>query len=297
MKKALKLMLMLMVMATIFAGCSKKDNSAGNTSENESTVDNTNEVTGDTATEEITKGDDSSLSDIKEKGKFILGLDDSFPPMGFTDDNQNIIGFDIDVAKEVAKRMGVELVLQPISWEAKEVELSTKNIDCIWNGLSYNEERAESMTLSAPYMKNKQVAVVLADSGINTFADLAGKTVIIQNGSTASDAMDANVDFKDSLKELIKVDDNVQALLDLKTSGSDAVVLDEVVARYYTEKEPGTYKVLDESLADEDYVIGFRKGDVTLCTEVEKYLKEMAADGTLATISKTWFGTDLTTIK
>jgi ABC-type amino acid transport/signal transduction systems, periplasmic component/domain len=217
--------------------------------------------------------------------------------MGFTDDNQNIIGFDIDVAKEVCKRMGVELVLQPISWEAKEVELSTKNIDCIWNGLSYNEDRAKAMTLSIPYMKNHQVAVVLADSNINSLADLAGKKVVIQNGSTASDAMDANADFKNSLKELIKVNDNVQALLDLKTSGSDAVVLDEVVARYYTEKEPGTYKVLDESLSDEDYVIGFRKGDVTLCSEVEKYLREMASDSTLANISKTWFGKDLTTVK
>lgn len=240
---------------------------------------------------------DTSLEDIKAKGELILGLDDSFPPMGFQDENQQIVGFDIDVAREVCKRMGVELVLQPISWEAKEVELSTKNIDCIWNGMTYNEERAKAMTLSIPYMENTQVAVVLADSQVNTLEDLAGKTVVIQNGSTASDALDANEDFKNSLKELVKVDNNVQALLDLKVSGSDSVVMDEVVARYYTEKEAGTYRVLDQSLADEEYAIGFRKGELSLCAEVEKHLKEMKEDGTLAAISETWFGKDLTTIK
>ena len=240
---------------------------------------------------------DTSLEDIKAKGKLVLGLDDSFPPMGFQDENQQIVGFDIDVAREVCKRMGIELVLQPISWEAKEVELSTKNIDCIWNGMTYNEDRAKAMTLSVPYMENTQVAVVLADSDVNILEDLTGKAVVIQNGSSASDAMDANEDFKNSLKELVKVDNNVQALLDLKVSGSDAVVMDEVVARYYTEKEAGMYKVLDQSLADEEYVIGFRKGETSLCTEVEKYLTEMKEDGTLASISEIWFGKDLTTIE
>lgn len=240
---------------------------------------------------------DTSLEDIKAKGKLVLGLDDSFPPMGFQDENQQIVGFDIDVAREVCKRMGIELVLQPISWEAKEVELSTKNIDCIWNGMTYNEDRAKAMTLSEPYMENTQVAVVLADSDVNILEDLTGKAVVIQNGSSASDAMDANEDFKNSLKELVKVDNNVQALLDLKVSGSDAVVMDEVVARYYAEKEAGMYKVLDQSLADEEYVIGFRKGETSLCTEVEKYLTEMKEDGTLASISETWFGKDLTTIE
>lgn len=266
MKKLGKLILVLMVMAAMTVGCG-------------------------------TDGEDTSLEDIQSKGKLILGLDDSFPPMGFKDDNQEVVGFDIDVAKEVTKRMGVELVIQPISWDAKEFELSTKNIDCIWNGMSYNEERAKAMTLSTPYMKNTQVAVLLATSDITTLDDLTGKKVVIQNGSTASDAMDANEEFKNSLSELIKVKDNVQALLDLKTSGSDAVVMDEVVARYHVDMEVETYKILDETLADEDYVIGFRKGDVTLCSEVEKYLKEMAADGTLAEISETWFGTDITTIK
>lgn len=270
----------LLIVSLAFTGCGKKD-----------TSDNT--VGNDSSSQTV----DTSLEDIKAKGKLVLGLDDSFPPMGFQDDNGEIVGFDIDVAKEVTKRMGVELVLQPISWEAKEIELSTKNIDCIWNGMTYNKERDEAMTLSMPYMENTQVAVVLADNTVSTLKDLAGKTVVIQSGSTASDAMDANPDFKDSLKELVKVDNNVQALLDLKVSGSDVVVMDEIVARYYTEKEEGTYKILDEALAQEEYVIGFRKGDKALCAEVEKYLKEMKEDGTLKSISEKWFGKDLTTIE
>ncbi len=272
MKKIMTMSLLLVLMLTIFTGC-KKENTQ---------VDGSN---------------DASLTTILDKKKLILGLDKSFPPMGFENDNQEIVGFDIDVAKEVANRMGIELVIQPISWKAKELELSTKNIDCIWNGMSYNKQRDEELTLTSAYMKNSQVAVVLASSSINKIGDLAGKTVIIQNGSTASDAMDEDLELKNSLKELILVEDNVQALLDLKTSGSDAVVLDEVVARYYVEKEEGTYRILDDVLAEEDYVIGFRKGEVALANEVENQLKSMAADGTLAKLSEAWFGKDLTTIK
>jgi polar amino acid transport system substrate-binding protein len=153
------------------------------------------------------------------------------------------------------------------------------------------------MNLSQTYMKNNQVVVVLADSSINTLADLAGKTVAIQNGSTASDAMDEHKEVTDTLKELVKVNDNVQAMMDLKINGSDAVVMDEVVALYYMEKEAGTYRVLDETLAAEEYVIGFRKGEAALCQEIEKYLKEMKEDGTLANISTTWFGKDVNTIE
>ncbi len=242
-------------------------------------------------------GNDTSLSDVKSKGKFILGLDPAFPPMGFTDTDQSLVGFDIDVAKAVCEKMGVTLELQAIDWETKEQELSTKAIDCIWNGFSYSQDRADKLTLSSPYMTNKQVAVVLADSSVNALTDLKGKTVVIQGGSTAEEAIDANASFKSSLKELVTVKDNVQALYDLGTKDSDAVVMDEVVARYYTEKRPGEYKIISESLSDEQYVIGFRKGDNALKDEVEKILKELAADGTLATISTKWFGKDITTIK
>lgn len=270
MKKLICTISMLLMMSLLLGGC--KSNNSG------------------------TK-EDTSLADIKAAGELKLGLDTSFPPMGFKDDDNNIVGFDLDLAKEVCKRMGVTLKIVPVDWKAKDQELKTKNVDCLWNGFTKSKDREEKYTLSSTYMNNKQVVVVLKESPVQTLEDLKGKSVIIQNGSTASIAIDENVEFKDSLKEIIKVDDNVQALMDLKTSGSDAVVLDEVVARYYTEKDADTYRVLDTALANEEYVIGFRKGETSLCKEVETYLSEMKQDGTLKQISEKWFGKDITVVK
>lgn len=300
--KCIKTISIAFILVLIFAmtGCGSEETTeeavAETTEETEEgTEKEVKETTKEAEPEEATV--DESLDYVLKNGKFILGLDDSFPPMGFVNEDQEIVGFDIDLAKEVASRLGVELVLQPISWDAKEQELTTKNIDCIWNGFSKNPDREKNLTLSNPYMTNKQVAVVLKESGIATLEELAGKTVVIQNGSTASDAMDGNEDFKNSLGELVLVDDNVQALMDLQIGGSDAVVLDEVVARYYTEQNEGIYTILDSTLSDEEYVIGFRKGEEALTNAVNQKLSEMAADGTLVKISEEWFGKDITTIK
>lgn len=193
-----------------------------------------------TVSEEFTSSGatDDSWNKVKESGKFVLGLDDSFPPMGFRDDNNEIVGFDIDVAKEVCSRLGVELVLQPISWDAKEQELSTGKVDCLWNGFSYSDERNEQMCLSEPYMDNRQVVVVTENSPIKTLADLKDKTLAVQAGSTAVEALDSVPEVKDSLKDGkgVEVKDNVLAMMDLGTGGSDAVLMDEVVARYYIAK-------------------------------------------------------------
>jgi len=177
---------------------------------------------------------DNSLEKIKQNGKFVLGLDDSFPPMGYND-NGEIKGYDIDLAKAVCEILGVELVLQPISWTAKENELNSGNIDCIWNGLSVSDDRKEAMCMSLSYMNNRQVVVTLDNSGIETPKDLSGKTLVVQGGSTAVDALEENSDIKATLKggDAIQVDNNVLALFDLKNGGSDAVLMDEVVARYY----------------------------------------------------------------
>lgn len=178
---------------------------------------------------------DDSLQKIKDKGKFILGLDDSFPPMGFRDEDNNIVGYDIDLAREVCKRMDVELELQPIDWTSNVTELDGGKVDCLWNGFSYNTERDEKTCLSEPYMNNRQVVVVLKDSGISKVDDLKGKTLTLQAGSTAEEALDSRPEVKDGLKEVAKVDNNVLAMYDLgKKGGADAVLMDEVVARYYT---------------------------------------------------------------
>ncbi len=227
----------------------------------------------------------------------VMGLDDSFPPMGYRDDNEEIVGFDVDVAYAVAEKMGMELKLQPIDWNAKEQELNTGNIDCIWNGFTKTPEREENMTLSMPYMKNTQVVVVLADSDINTIADLAGKVVDVQSGSSAELAIDTIPEVKASFKELVAISDNVKAMMDLGIEGADAVVMDEVVARYYMAKSEGKYRLLDEKLADEEYVIGFKKGNDKLKDEVELALRALKEEGKIAEIAEKWFGSDITIIE
>lgn len=272
MKKRVIAILMAAIMAaTVLAGCGNKSKDAG-------------------------EGKDISLEYVKEKGNLVIGLDPAFPPMGFADENQEIVGFDIDLAKEVCKRMGIEPEFTPIDWDTKEQELNTKGIDCIWNGLSRSPEREKELLLSDTYMLNTQVAVVLADNDAKTLSDLAGKTVAVQTASTAEEAIAADKEFADSI-EVLSIKDNVQAMLELGTNSADAVVMDKVVAMYYMEKESGKYKILDESLADEEYAIAFRKNDKALCDEVVEMLKEMKEDGTLAEIATEWFGEDITTIK
>ncbi len=240
---------------------------------------------------------DQSWDKVKEKGELVLGLDENFPPMGFRDENNNIVGYDIDLAKEVASRLGVKLTLQPINWDSKDQELKTGNIDCIWNGFSINEERKQNILFSDPYMKNNQVVVVTADSKFKTLADLKGKSVSLQAQSSAADAIDKNTDFKKSLKEVVELKDNTLCLMDLKTGNTDGVVMDEIVARYQIKMNSEKYRILDESLAAEEYGVGFRKADVQLMTKVNDTLKAMAKDGKITEISNKWFGKDISIIE
>lgn len=175
---------------------------------------------------------DASLQYILDKGELILGLDETFPPMGYRDANGDIIGFDIDLATEVCSRLGVKLKLQPINWDSKEMELNGKTIDCIWNGMSITDERINGMDLSTPYIANKQIIIVKSDSGISTKADLAGKTVGAQQGSSAVDAISAEPDVKASFGSLNEYASNDEAFLDLKAGRIDVLVVDEVYGRY-----------------------------------------------------------------
>lgn len=228
----------------------------------------------------------------KDNGKFIVGLDDSFPPMGFRDENNEIVGVDIDLAKEVAKRLNMEFVAQPIDWDSKELELKNGNVSCIWNGMTITDKRKEAMLISDPYMANNQIIVVAPGSDITSSADLAGKVVGLQKGSSAVAALD-KTEVRAQIKEVVEYTDNVLALTDLKVGRTDAVVVDEVVGRYYVAKAADDYVVLEESLAPEKYGIGFDKGNTELCEKVNKALKEMKEDGTTAKISEKWFGKDI----
>ena len=231
---------------------------------------------------------DVSLDKVKKAGEFVLGLDDSFPPMGFRDKDNNIVGFDIDLANEVANRMGVKLKTQPISWDAKEQELNTGKIDYIWNGMSVDAERAAAMNLSDAYLKNRMIFTV-KDKALANLAALSGKKIAVQNGSTAQKLLDASAAGQ-AAKEIVPFDDNQTALMDLEKGGVDAVFLDEIVAKYWIVQNAKDYVVLEEGLSDEEYAIGFRKGDQKLHDAVDSALAAMKADGKFDEIHAKWFG-------
>ncbi len=235
---------------------------------------------------------DKSLEAVKEKGYFVVGLDDSFPPMGFRDESGEIVGFDIDMAKEAAKRMGVEAKFKPVEWDGVILSLKNKDIDVIWNGLTVTEERKEKISFSKVYLANRQVIIVRDDSDITTKDDLKDKKIGVQLNSTSQIAVEKDEALSGSINELKKYSNNVEALLDLKAGRTEAVVVDEIVGRYYIAKKEG-YKVLEDNLGDEVYAVGIRQEDNAFREELDKVLDEMKEDGTAEEISKKWFGEDI----
>ena len=242
------------------------------------------------------KAEGDAVAALKSRGVFVLGLDDSFPPLGFRSDDNEIVGYDIDLGKEVAKRLGVDFRAQPIDWDAKEMELETGKIDCIWNGFTITEERKNALSFTEAYLNNEQVLVVRADSGINSLADMKGKIVGIQSGSSAQEAVDDNAAFASSISKIIMFKDNITCLNDLDIGGVDGVVMDSIVANYSIAQTKKPFKVIDEALANEAYGVGFRKNEPELRDAVWNVLKEMKADGTVAAISQKWFGRDISAI-
>lgn len=227
--------------------------------------------------------------------KVIVGVDNGFPPMGFLNDQNELVGFDIDVARAVFEKLGMQVEFLAIDWNAKEQELNTKKVDCLWNGYTITDERKEKVNFSDPYMKNAQVVVVKKESGYASLGDLAGKKLALQSGSSAADALNQAAELKASLGGINEFGDNMKAFMDLEAGMSDAVLLDQVVADYYIKTNNKDWVVLDDKLALEEYGVGFRKDD-PLRDKVNDTLKELAADGTLAKISTEWFGSDVTTI-
>ncbi len=284
---------------SMFAFASGCGNESGSDSVSESSVAsesvNSENESSDGESSESSASEDASLQKVLDSGKFVLGLDATFKPMGYTDENDEIVGFDIDVAEEVCARMGVELVKEGINWDTKEQDLNAGRIDCIWNGMSVSPSRAEEMNLSDPYMTNAMVFVVPADSDVENMEQLADKVIGVQNGSTAETIL-MESDIASTITEQ-PMATNIEALQQMELGIVDAVFLDSVVANYEIKSSGKSYKILPDGLEEEEYAIGFRKGDQALRDEVQRILSEMKADGKLGEISTNWFGSDITTVK
>lgn len=270
MKKYLTLLLSAMAIILVLAGCNASKT--------------------DEQTNESNNKDNEEKNAIEtEGGELIIGVDDKFAPMGFRDDNNELTGFDIEYAEAAAEHMGMEVKFQPIDWKTKETELSSGRIDLIWNGYTITDERKEKVLFTKPYLSNAQVVVTKADADIEKLDDLDGKIVGLQALSSAADALSANP-VESKIKSISEYADNVLALTDLKIGRVDAVVIDEVVIDYYMSQEEGTYKVIGEELAPEEYGVGVKKGNEALLEKLQAALDEMNDDGTAEEISVKWFG-------
>ncbi len=241
--------------------------------------------------------EDRSLEDILEKGKFVIGIDDAFPPLGFYDKEGNITGYDIDLAKEVAFRMGVELVCKPIVWKEKEFELNTGNIDCLWSGFSLNDMRSDLMACTEPYLNNYYIILVNEDSEYYDLKSLSGKSVGYQLGSTAFLAFDKDPDFKKILAETIGYNDNIIAVNALTNHEIEAIVIDYLFANYLIRYEEMPLRIIDSVLSAEKIGVAFRKDNLKLRDEVQKKLDDMEVDGTVRKISVKWFGRNMSVIR
>ena len=235
----------------------------------------------------------SSLEDVEDRGYFIVGLDDTFAPMGFRDDDGELVGFDVDLAKEVSTRLGIEVEFQPIDWNSKVLELNSGAIDMIWNGLTITESRLEEMAFSQAYVANSQMVLVKNGSSIDTLSDLTGLSVGVQTSSAAEEAVQGN-DIYDELGEVLAYDTYNQALLELKNGVIDAVVIDEIMGRYIISQEGSdVYEVASENFGEEEYGIGFRLDSTDLRDAINAVLQDMISDGTASQISIVWFGEDI----
>ena len=211
-----------------------------------------------------------------EDKTLIVGFDAEYPPFGYKDDNGEYVGFDLDLAQEVCDNLGWELVKKPINWDSKDMELNSGTIDCIWNGFTING-REDDYTWTDPYLNNEQVMVVAADSGIEKLADLEGKNVVVQAASAALDALnsDDNKELTDSFTSLTENPDYNTAFMNIDSGAADAVAVDIGVANYQiAQREAGKYVIIDEPIQNEQYGIGFKKGNDELkdmvWAEVEK---------------------------
>ncbi len=237
---------------------------------------------------------DVSLQRVLEAGHIVLGVDSAFPPMSFVSDNGEIVGFDIELMREVSDRLGIELVVRPIEWGNKENELRDGTIDCI-GSMSVVSEAAKSISLSESYVKEDLIFVIRSDSKIKWLRDLKGKTIGVQAGSTTQDALNATDIINDVT--VVPLADNMLALRQLKEGKLDAALVDSLVAFYFIFSSNERYFVLSDNLGEEELAIGFRKNDRKLGDKVQDVISDMKADGTLGKISQKWFGSDITIVK
>ena len=300
MKKAIALLLAGAMCAGILTACGGSSSSAP---AKEETAAET-EAAGKEATAQAEAvADEAAAADTAvaeaapaaaDRTELIVGFDAEYPPYGFKDEaTGDYTGFDLELAQEVCNRRGWTLKKQPIDWNSKDMEINSGAVDCLWNGMTYTG-REEDYTWSNPYVDNSIVVAVSADSDIQTKADLAGKNVVAQSGSSALTALtndpgdgsnDENLALAASFASLEEIADYNSAFMQMDAGIYDAIAVDIGVAQFQLSSNEGKYRILDEPISKEEYAIAFAKGNTELRDMVQETLDEMAADGTVEKIA------------
>ncbi|WP_061995767.1 ABC transporter substrate-binding protein [Clostridium sp. ATCC 25772] len=231
----------------------------------------------------------NSLEKVKEEGKLLIGLNDTYPPMEFRDENHNLVGFDVDLGNEIAKKLGVEAEFINNDWKGIILSFKAKKYDMILSTMTITDERKKEIDFSQPYIVGGQKLIVKKDNAsINDVEDLKDKVIGVQLGTTG----DMAAQKIDGLKEIKKYDGITEAFNDLSIGRLDAVIADGQVGGYYLTQRDGDLILLDAKLSEENVGAGFRKEDTDLKDQVQKALDELKADGTLSKLSEKWFGYD-----
>jgi polar amino acid transport system substrate-binding protein len=230
----------------------------------------------------------NSWNEIKKRGKIIIGIDEFFPPMTFKG-GEKFEGIDVDLANETFSRLGVKTEFVPVVWKDIIHKLTNREIDIIWSGLSITEERKKVIDFSIPYIQTRQVIVVPFDSDINTKEDLKGKIVGVQKGTSSERILREDNIFKSPTRILFYKDVNSE-LKAIEEGKISAIIIDEIVAKYFLSKYHKKFKVIQTDLGVELFAVGIRKEDKKLKEKVDTTLTKLMKNGTEARIFKKWIG-------
>ncbi|MGX6978792.1 amino acid ABC transporter substrate-binding protein [Vagococcus elongatus] len=236
-------------------------------------------------------------AEIEAAGKIVVGVDDTFVPMGFRDENNELVGFDIDLANAVGEKLDIEVEFQPVDWSMKESELENGTIDAIWNGYTVTEEREKKVAFSNYYLINEQDIVSMKKDNVQNFSEMKDKVLGAQEGSSGAESIE---NFPELLKDIIKDQEPIlyptftEAFLDLEAGRIQGLVIDKVFAEYYIAQQDNSedYVVAPSEFEQENFAVGLRKGDKETLKKINGALKDLYDEGKSKEISEKWFGED-----